>query len=46
MISMTGDINNKYLAQLGDRRYSEPISCGNCHRGQIDPPSFEPKPQQ
>jgi hypothetical protein len=46
MISMTGDINNKYLAQLGDRRYSEPISCGNCHRGQIDPPSFEPKSQQ
>jgi hypothetical protein len=45
MISMTSDINNKYLAQLGDRRYSEPISCGNCHRGQIDPPSFEPKPQ-
>lgn len=44
MISMTSDINNKYLAQLGDRRYSEPISCGNCHRGQIDPPSFEPKP--
>jgi hypothetical protein len=46
MISMTSDINNKYLARLGDRRYSEPISCGNCHRGQIDPPSFEPKPQQ
>jgi hypothetical protein len=45
MISMTSDINNRYLAQLGDRRYSEPISCGNCHRGQIDPPSFEPKPQ-
>jgi hypothetical protein len=44
MISMTSDINNKYLAQLGDRRYSEPISCGNCHRGQVDPPTFEPKP--
>ena len=44
MISMTGDINNKYLAQLGDRRYSEPITCGNCHQGQIDPPSYEPKP--
>ena len=44
MISMTGDINNKYLTQLGDRRYSQPLSCGNCHQGQIDPPSFEPKP--
>jgi hypothetical protein len=43
MISMTSDINNKYLAQLGDRRYSEPISCANCHRGQIEPPNFEPK---
>jgi cytochrome c553 len=45
MITMTADINNKYLAQLGDRRYSEPITCGNCHRGQTDPPNFEPKPQ-
>lgn len=44
MISMTGDINNKYLAQLGDRRYAQPITCGNCHRGQIEPPDFESKP--
>jgi hypothetical protein len=44
MISMTGDINNKYLAQLGDRRYAQPITCGNCHRGQVTPPDFEPKP--
>jgi hypothetical protein len=44
MISMTGDINTKYLAQLGDRRYASPITCGNCHRGQVEPPDFEPKP--
>lgn len=44
MISMTGDINNKYLAQLGDRRYASPITCGNCHRGLAEPPDFEPKP--
>jgi hypothetical protein len=44
MISMTSDINNKYLTRLGDRRYAEPIHCGNCHRGQIEPPNFEPKP--
>jgi Photosynthetic reaction centre cytochrome C subunit len=44
MISMTGDINNKYLAQLGDRRYASPITCGNCHRGQATPPDFETKP--
>jgi hypothetical protein len=41
MISMTNDINNKYLAQLGDRRYAQPITCGNCHQGQTMPPSFE-----
>lgn len=44
MISMTGDINKKYLAQLGDRRYAQPITCGNCHRGQVTPPDFETKP--
>lgn len=43
MIGMTGDINVKYLAQLGDRRYAEPLTCGNCHQGKIDPPTFEAK---
>jgi hypothetical protein len=46
MITMTSDINNKYLSQLGDRRYAEPITCGNCHRGQVEPPSFDPKAQR
>ena len=41
MISMTADINSKYLAEFGDRRYAEPFTCGNCHRGQIRPPAFE-----
>jgi hypothetical protein len=41
MISMTSDINVKYLAQLGDRRYAQPITCGNCHQGQTMPPAFE-----
>ncbi len=45
MIGMTSDLNGKYLAQLGDRRYAEPLTCGNCHQGQIDPPVFEPKAQ-
>ena len=44
MISMTSDINKKYLAQLGDRRYAQPITCGNCHRGRAQPPDFEPTP--
>jgi Photosynthetic reaction centre cytochrome C subunit len=44
MIRMTNDINNRYLAQLGDRRYAEPLTCGNCHQGHTSPPTFEPKP--
>jgi hypothetical protein len=44
MISMTADINNKYLAQLGDRRNASPITCGNCHQGQADPPDYVIKP--
>jgi hypothetical protein len=43
MIGMVGDINNKYLAQVGDRRYAVPISCGNCHQGQTYPPAFQAK---
>lgn len=41
MISMLSDINNKYLARLGDRRYAVPITCGNCHQGQSSPPAYE-----
>ena len=43
MIKMTDDINTKYLAQLGDRRYSPPFTCGSCHQGQPEPPAFVPK---
>jgi hypothetical protein len=41
MIAMQNDINSKYLAQLGDRRYAVPVSCGSCHQGQSNPPPFE-----
>jgi Photosynthetic reaction centre cytochrome C subunit len=44
MIGMLNDINAKYLAQIGDRRYAVPLTCGNCHQGQTFPPPFEPKP--
>jgi hypothetical protein len=40
MMRMTNDINAKYLGQLGDRQYSPPITCGNCHLGQMHPPTF------
>jgi hypothetical protein len=43
MIGMLSDINTKYLAKIGDRRYAVPITCGNCHQGQTFPPIFESK---
>lgn len=43
MITMTRDINERYLAQIGDRRYADPITCGNCHLGTPHPPVFEGK---
>jgi Photosynthetic reaction centre cytochrome C subunit len=46
MIKMNEDLNTKYLAQLGDRRYAEPLTCGNCHQGQVQPPTFEPKQER
>jgi len=44
MIGMLNDINTKYLAQVSDRRYAVPLTCGNCHQGQTTPPVYEPKP--
>ncbi|WP_263378186.1 c-type cytochrome [Granulicella paludicola] len=43
MMVMTRDINEKYLTQIGDRRYADPITCGNCHLGTPHPPAFEGK---
>ncbi len=43
MITMLDDINDKYLAELGDdRRYAAAVSCGNCHRGHSNPQPWEP----
>jgi hypothetical protein len=44
MIGMVRDINDKYLSQIGDRRYAVPVSCGNCHQGQTYPPAFDLQP--
>ena len=44
MIGMLNDINTKYLAQVSDRRYAVPLTCGNCHQGQTTPPVYEAKP--
>ena len=45
MIGMLSDINEKHLAQLGDRRYAVPVTCGSCHQGQTSPPTFEARAQ-
>jgi hypothetical protein len=44
MIGMLSDINTKYLARVSDRRYSVPLTCGNCHQGQTTPPVYEARP--
>ncbi len=46
MMRMTRDINEKYLGELGDRQYAAPITCGNCHLGQMHPPSYDPTNQR
>ena len=46
MIKMTDDLNGKYLAQLSDRKSTDPITCGTCHRGMARPEVFVPKPRE
>lgn len=42
MIGMLEDINGRHLAKIGgDARYAPAISCGNCHQGRANPPSWE-----
>lgn len=42
MITMTDDINTKYLSQFGSGA-SVPVTCGTCHRGQAQPSDAVPK---
>jgi hypothetical protein len=46
MIQMTGDLNDKYLADMPGRRYADPITCGTCHRGEKHPSVFVAPPRQ
>jgi hypothetical protein len=46
MIQMTGDLNDRYLAEMPDRRYADPITCGTCHRGEKHPSVFVAPPRQ
>jgi hypothetical protein len=45
MIQMTQDLNEKYLAEMPNRRYADPITCGTCHRGEKHPSIFVPPPR-
>ncbi len=40
MIQMTNDINSKYLSQISADH--KQITCGNCHQGHEEPPTFTP----
>jgi hypothetical protein len=46
MIQMTGDLNDRYIAELPNRRYADPITCGTCHRGEKHPSIFVAPPRQ
>ncbi|MDP9038432.1 MAG: c-type cytochrome [Acidobacteriota bacterium] len=46
MISMTADLNSKYLEELPGRRYGDPITCGTCHQGHSHPQVFVAAPRQ
>jgi hypothetical protein len=45
MIKMTDDLNTKYLAALPNRKTTDPITCGTCHRGEKHPSVFVPAPR-
>jgi hypothetical protein len=45
MITMTDDLNTKYLEQMPGRRYADPITCGTCHRGEKHPSVFVAPPR-
>jgi hypothetical protein len=45
MIKMTDDLNTKYLAALPNRKTTDPITCGTCHRGQSHPSVFVAPPR-
>lgn len=45
MIQLTDDLNNKYLAEMPNRRYADPITCGTCHRGEKHPSIYVAPPR-
>jgi hypothetical protein len=43
MYRMVEEINSQYIAKLDNA--GEPVGCGTCHRGHLDPPEFVPPPE-
>jgi hypothetical protein len=44
MITMTEDINAKYITQLSEHSAEHAVACGTCHMGHDVPPAFTPAP--
>ncbi len=42
MVKMVGEINSQYIGKIENS--GEPVACGTCHRGHLDPPTFVPPP--
>ncbi|MGB6192185.1 MAG: c-type cytochrome [Terracidiphilus sp.] len=40
MYTMVETINTKYVSKIDNS--GQPVSCGTCHRGHLDPPPFTP----
>jgi hypothetical protein len=45
MITMTAELNDKWLADMPNRMGADPITCGTCHRGAKHPSVFTPTPR-
>ena len=49
MLKMTGEINKNYTSMVESKQNNEAsakeVTCGTCHRGNFDPPSYVPPPE-
>ena len=45
MITLTQDLNSKYLPLVADRKNNDPITCGTCHRGEKYPSVYVAPPR-
>jgi hypothetical protein len=45
MVRMVEEINAQYIGKIDDHgQPPQPVSCGTCHRGHLDPPAFVAPP--